>query len=640
MTKLPGLRARVALMVALPFAVVVALFVLSFLREREGELRLARETVLQLARSMAVELRTHIDIARRLTTSPSLYESLADPAAPNGCKSAVASQSVARAPVDRLVLVSGEGETLCASDGDLGPAPLSVVRRVLGSGLPALGLERTDDEREAPPMLYAGALLVNGRPKAVAIASLSPRLLQLDFDRAGLPAGSTLTVIDGDGKILYLHPHGDGSWVGTYLTTMLHSQAGVSEGTTITTSTDGVERVYGYAQLFEADTVQQYVIVGVPRETVLAPVDHRLYLRLALALSVLTATFLYAAWRGDRIFVRPVLSLAGMANRIRHGDLRARSGVHAGTHEMLQLASSLDAMAEALETERAARDKLSARFARLPAATACIDRNGVVEYANAAFAAWVGKSASELVGAHIRDVVPEDVLAEALPYIEQARRGHSQHFSVSFGSSGGERKYAEAFLVPEGDAGGLILFAHDATAHKAQYEAMAHLAQIDALTGLPNRRTFAYALQSALRRARVQNAGVAVLFVDLDRFKEINDTRGHRVGDLVLQSFAALLRKSVRQRDVVGRLSGDEFVVLLEDINSPEALAVAVGNVDTALKMPQTIDGVTMTLRASVGAAYMAPGSSATAEELLSAADADMYRRKRAAAHREAVDGL
>ncbi|WP_144148527.1 sensor domain-containing diguanylate cyclase [Paraburkholderia sp. BCC1884] len=162
--------------------------------------------------------------------------------------------------------------------------------------------------------------------------------------------------------------------------------------------------------------------------------------------------------------------------------------------------------------------------------------------------------------------------------------------------------------------------------HAKQRE-LVHLATHDVLTGLPNRMLFMEKLENAIEEATRRQEGLAVLFVDLDRFKQINDQFGHSIGDKVLAAVSRRLKLVLCSADVVARLGGDEFIVLIEGPRSAEvALAIASRIVD-ALNEPLLMDGQSMTVGASIGISQF-PDDSGTAEELLLNADAAMYAAK------------
>jgi diguanylate cyclase (GGDEF)-like protein len=155
-----------------------------------------------------------------------------------------------------------------------------------------------------------------------------------------------------------------------------------------------------------------------------------------------------------------------------------------------------------------------------------------------------------------------------------------------------------------------------------------HLAEHDALTGLPNRTLLLERLSHALSRSLRSEKTIALLFLDLDRFKAINDTWGHEAGDHVLRTIAARIDESLRPFDTVARLGGDEFVVLCEDVEGEDAALEIARRLRASLTRPIDVLGDHVTLSASVGVA-LPDGISEDAEELLHAADTAMYRAKR-----------
>ena len=161
----------------------------------------------------------------------------------------------------------------------------------------------------------------------------------------------------------------------------------------------------------------------------------------------------------------------------------------------------------------------------------------------------------------------------------------------------------------------------------ARHHDMAHLAYHDPLTGLPNRRMFEQRLVQALAMAKRTGHLCALLFVDLDDFKAINDALGHAAGDTVLKTVASTTRQTVRESDTVARLAGDEFTVLCEHLDTPEQAAQVAMKLEQALAQSLDLDGQVQPIRASVGFALF-PRDATDAEGLIAAADAAMYRAK------------
>jgi diguanylate cyclase (GGDEF)-like protein len=158
---------------------------------------------------------------------------------------------------------------------------------------------------------------------------------------------------------------------------------------------------------------------------------------------------------------------------------------------------------------------------------------------------------------------------------------------------------------------------------------MRYLALHDALTGLPNRVAFQQSLAQSVALADRQNASLALLFIDLDGFKNVNDSFGHDVGDQTLVQVSQRLHTCVRASDMAGRLGGDEFVVLLTDNPSAEQAAHIANKVIAAISAPYQIPHAQPVLGASIGIA-MYPAQARTADQLLIVADAAMYVAKRA----------
>ncbi|HEU4844668.1 MAG TPA: EAL domain-containing protein, partial [Burkholderiaceae bacterium] len=155
-----------------------------------------------------------------------------------------------------------------------------------------------------------------------------------------------------------------------------------------------------------------------------------------------------------------------------------------------------------------------------------------------------------------------------------------------------------------------------------------HLAYNDLLTGLPNRTLFFELLGQSIEAAAAADSQVAVLFMDLDRFKYVNDNLGHDVGDRLLQAVAQRVRHSVRNVDTVARLGGDEFTVVLSDLDGPGAAATAAHNICRMLATPFQIDGHDIFVTSSVGIA-MYPHDGGDVATLVKHADSAMYRAKK-----------
>ena len=197
--------------------------------------------------------------------------------------------------------------------------------------------------------------------------------------------------------------------------------------------------------------------------------------------------------------------------------------------------------------------------------------------------------------------------------------------------SNGERYPVRITLTairdPHGDVSSYMAMLTDISERKRVEEQVRHQAEHDGLTGLPNRILFLDRLHQALATWRRQHDRFAVMFLDLDKFKVINDTHGHQAGDIVLREVATRLRACVRGVDTISRLGGDEFVVLLADIKGADQAAYVAGAVTQAVARPIDVGGQTLSLSTSIGIA-LCPNDGSEVETLLHHADVAMYHAK------------
>ncbi len=184
-------------------------------------------------------------------------------------------------------------------------------------------------------------------------------------------------------------------------------------------------------------------------------------------------------------------------------------------------------------------------------------------------------------------------------------------------------------LSDDPDVGGVLVTLREVTPRRTLDSEIQHLAYYDALTGLANRRFFFEHGASALSLARRQNHVAAVLYLDLDHFRQVNEVLGHEAGDALLASVAAALSRTLRETDVLGRMGGDEFAILLPDIRDEEAAGRVAHRILEALPHSTVAEGHDVPVSASIGVALF-PEDAAGLQELLEAADVAMYRAKSA----------
>ena len=366
-------------------------------------------------------------------------------------------------------------------------------------------------------------------------------------------------------------------------------------------------------------------------------------------LPVVTAAWLYGLPGGllATLFSLPLTTLLLQATGQPGWDVAVRAG---GAPATVALAVSgvavgrlrdlgararrqLDALRRAERALGASEARLTDAFAHAPIGMALATPEGCWLEVNRALCALLGYPTHELRALTVDDLMHPADRAGGRPararvgtddrdaYTRETRLIHKQ----------GRVVWVQLHVSPVGDSAGqprqTLVQVLDITARKEAQDHLEHAAHHDALTGLPNRRLFDARLDQAVERARGQAALLAVLFLDLDGFKGVNDTWGHAMGDQVLQAVAQRLRAQVRDTDTVARLGGDEFLILLPHLTAEreargvaEALRVAVSEI-------VVIEGQTLHLGASIGISLY-PTTASDPAALVRRADEALYHVK------------
>jgi diguanylate cyclase (GGDEF)-like protein/PAS domain S-box-containing protein len=268
----------------------------------------------------------------------------------------------------------------------------------------------------------------------------------------------------------------------------------------------------------------------------------------------------------------------------------------------------------------------------LPVAITYIDQRQHMRFSNATMHAWTGTSPDTVLDRHVRDVVGETLYQERREYYQRALAGERLEFIKQSHPFQQHRTLHSTFIPDigaDGQVKGLFTLSSDITAQQEVEAELRRMARFDSLTGLPNRSHLYQTLDAAIERAKRAASPIAVLFLDIDHFKTINDTLGHRKGDLVLQEFAARLVQSVRNTDTVGRLGGDEFVIVLEGLRRLEEAEQVAEKILGAVRKPWVLNGERLHVTTSVGIAFSTDRRHG-ASDLIGHADASLYEAKSA----------
>ena len=265
-----------------------------------------------------------------------------------------------------------------------------------------------------------------------------------------------------------------------------------------------------------------------------------------------------------------------------------------------------------------------------------VDHNGTCIFANPAALTMLGYSENEVIGTkqhalihhHHADgsVYPEQDCPVSQSLADGKSRSGEECFWRKDGSNFPVAITVSPNVLGNGQQGAVVVF-HDITERKLNDEHIRHLAQHDALTNLPNRALLTDRLQQAIACARRDKQNVGLMFIDLDRFKPINDTLGHVVGDWLLQQVAVRMSGCIRDSDTVARVGGDEFVVLLRVIDNVEDAVMVAEKIRSALIQPFNLAQQSLFISCSIGIALY-PEHAKDEKEMMDYADIAMYQAK------------
>lgn len=290
----------------------------------------------------------------------------------------------------------------------------------------------------------------------------------------------------------------------------------------------------------------------------------------------------------------------------------------------------------------AAAEQSEQFFLDAPHGVVVLDITGRIQFVNAAVCGIVGLPPDELEGMRLMELAPpgDAAIGDHLARVEENASRSSASDCVLRDYRGQDIHVAlsSRLLCRPGSAEPDIVLVNivDVSERRRYQDRLAHLVDHDVLTGLANRRRFDSELQRHLERCRRYGDTGAVLLLDLDNFKQVNDSLGHNAGDQLLVTIGGLLRRAVRDTDVVARLGGDEFAVLLTDGGQDAAVRVGETIVDVVRDHAATLDGVRRRVTASVGAVTF-QAASEHATDILALADMTMYDAKEAGRNQVAL---
>lgn len=306
-----------------------------------------------------------------------------------------------------------------------------------------------------------------------------------------------------------------------------------------------------------------------------------------------------------------------------------------GSAYVMGYAQDITAMRAVEQALQLSEQRLRTVADTLPVKIAYVDAQQRFVFANEAFRRAYAADAATIVGEDLRSVLGDARYARREPYLGRALAGERVTFEDEEGD-GDEYQCVEITFIPEtaekdGSVIGVHAMVQDITSKKREERRLIHLARIDPLTGLMNRAAFHECLDAAIARSREKEWLLSVFYLDVDRFKQVNDTHGHAVGDALIRAFATRLGENVRASDAVARLGGDEFVVVMEGIPDVKRVRTIATKLVMAMSRPFELrsEGLTLAVGASIGVAACKACPLPPAQ-LVARADAMLYEAKQA----------
>lgn len=404
------------------------------------------------------------------------------------------------------------------------------------------------------------------------------------------------------------------------------------EGWMAGTTAQGVDALFAYHCIAGTGWILASVY---PMNAAFAPL-HAMRSKILLAAVLLAGLAGLAGWRVVLRLLQPLERLRRQVHQIR----RQRLGIEALQIERRDEIGDLSRDFYSLVAEREiaeAQTRDSERRLKLltdhvPVVIVYIDREHRYQFINATFEKWFGRSRQESMMQSIRDVLGEEAYQLREEYLLRAFAGEEVEYEFTIeGEGGGARRAFQTSYVPDVDESGAVAgvygLIHEITKVKAVHTALQFAAATDILTGIANRRRFDEQLAQSMQRTRATQAPMALAYLDIDRFKAINDSLGHHAGDEVLKEFASRLARSVRASDLVARLAGDEFVIIFEGVKSAAEVRQIGAKIIDAIRAPFDLASGALPVTTSIGIAIFRAGE-LTPAQLLHLADQALYQAK------------
>lgn len=532
-------------------------------------------------------------------------------------------------PTGRLLVTTSGHDG--RSDGNL--ATPEEIRRVAASGRPLILPPHFSATPPDRPAITFAAPVIAGEGHTLGVLCGGVDLMQDAFlgalARIRIARHGYLCLYNADGTIL-MHPDSGqvlrGKWPAGADRPFRVAHRGAGGAGAIVT-VNGIPMVASFHHLTQQDWL---LAAYYPESAAYAPIARarRYWLVASIAVGIVSIAVI---WLFVRYLTAPIEALSGQMETISRGGSPVPVLITT-SDEIADLSATFNRMMTSLAVQQEELNKLSRAVEQSPSIVVITDPGGTIEYVNPKFTEVTGFSREEAVGQNPRILKSGELAPEVYRQMWETIRGGGEwrgefHNRRKDGSLYWAAASISAVRNEAGEITHFIGVQENVTQRKELEARLVAMALHDNLTGLANRNLLQDLFLHELAYAGRDQRLLVVLFIDLDRFKEVNDTFGHAVGDLLLRKFAAILTASVRRSDTVARLGGDEFIVLLNDVGSPEDAAVVAQKILAAIAAPLDLDGTRVTASASIGISVY-PTDGTDDETLIRNADLAMYHAK------------
>ncbi|MDO8531471.1 MAG: diguanylate cyclase [Dehalococcoidia bacterium] len=645
-----SIRVRLLLLLALLFVCALVIMVYSALERRERAARDAEDDVALLARVTAVQHEQTLESARNLLVTLAQLSEVRDGDAVQ-CSALFARLLKGFPSYTNFSRADMSARNSCSAvpaNPPVNVADRDYFQRAIQTRDFVVGQYQVGRASGKPtiPMGYP-VLDDTGVVRGVVITGIDLTWLTQLASKASLPPGASLTLLDANGTVVVRYPD-DGRFVGASVSDrpvfkIILEKRG--EGSAQSVGLDGTPRLYGFTRLRGTPPGGElYLAIGVTSASIYGPIDAELVRNLVLVVVGSLAGLAAMWWSMERLVIHPVQRLVRATARVAGGDLSARAGGPYKTGEIGALAHAFDKMVRMLqareeETRQAERrlHQSEERFRSLAEnAQDIIYRYRLMptrgfEYVSPVVTPITGYTPQEYYADP--DLYLNVVHTEDRHLLGSSSRSFGQPLVLRWRRKDGTLVWIEERNIPVYDAGGGLVavegIARDVTDRMQQQHSLIHEAFHDKLTDLPNRAMFLERLGRTMQQAREkQGRAYAVLFMDLDRFKPVNDTLGHEKGDKLLVAVARRLEGCLRAGDIVARLGGDEFTILLPSIADVTMAKMVATRILESVAAPFDLDGQVVRATFSIGIAMCETQQYEQPQDVLRDADTAMYAAK------------